>query len=335
MHPKMLQSADGPGAVLADFGQGALLKREQIAYVVTGRNEQRFVGKDSAGLFLLPAEWLIKEKKWEPWQPHRVAITGRASYTALCAGCHTTGFDVATETWTEPGVGCECCHGPGERHVQGREDTPGETMVNPAHLPFARQNMVCGQCHSAGFDKSGLHWYPTGFFPGDDLEEHFDLAKPSTGDLENSFPANPRAAFWADGTSAKHRQQYLDLRSSKHWQAGVGCLTCHRAHGGTNFPAQLRDAPLAICAQCHADIVERGEEHSHHAPQQANCLDCHMPRTVAFRRPGEESLHAFQAPNPALAQKTNSPSACIACHAHADKDNGWAAAALAQWSVKR
>ena len=47
----------------------------------------------------------------KPSEPNRKWIEN-------CAGCHTTDINVQTSTWSEKGVGCEACHGPGQDHVR-------------------------------------------------------------------------------------------------------------------------------------------------------------------------------------------------------------------------
>ena len=64
---------------------------------------------------------------------------GTEIYRRSCYPCHTTGFDAETGRYVEEGVGCEGCHGPGERYdaikcsaedllAEGRE-TEGKEMA--------------------------------------------------------------------------------------------------------------------------------------------------------------------------------------------------------------
>ncbi|HUW32866.1 MAG TPA: multiheme c-type cytochrome [Planctomycetota bacterium] len=93
--------------------------------------------------------------------PHEV-LTGTAwrgiDAAESCLGCHSTGYSVSRRAVVEAGVGCEACHGPGGRHIDSAAGTC-ET-VNPARLDLHRANMVCGQCHSQGIDKTGKYPFP-------------------------------------------------------------------------------------------------------------------------------------------------------------------------------
>ncbi len=67
-----------------------------------------------------------------------------------CGDCHTTGYNPngnqddlpgLVGTWTEPGIACEECHGPGSLHV-----------ANPyfVSLEIDRDSEQCGECHIRG-----------------------------------------------------------------------------------------------------------------------------------------------------------------------------------------
>jgi Tfp pilus assembly protein PilF len=84
------------------------------------------------------------------------------SGTALrCFRCHTTGpISLAADgaiKWTEEGVQCESCHGPGAEHL--KKPTKG-TIVNPRRFSPAELNDYCGDCHRTTADITdwGLSW---------------------------------------------------------------------------------------------------------------------------------------------------------------------------------
>jgi hypothetical protein len=67
-----------------------------------------------------------------------------------CGTCHTTGYNPSGNqddlpglvgTWSEPGIACEQCHGPGSLHV-----------ANPymVSLEIERDSELCGECHIRG-----------------------------------------------------------------------------------------------------------------------------------------------------------------------------------------
>jgi len=67
-----------------------------------------------------------------------------------CIPCHATGYDPEKKTYKEENVGCEACHGPGERHqdtMMGRDALEGGKI--------ARENglKACTRCHTAHIGK--------------------------------------------------------------------------------------------------------------------------------------------------------------------------------------
>jgi mono/diheme cytochrome c family protein len=75
-----------------------------------------------------------------------------------CIPCHATGYNPETKTYTEKNVGCEACHGPGQKYQEmmaGAEAAEGGKI--------ARENglKACTRCHHPHITK----------------EEHVDLAR--------------------------------------------------------------------------------------------------------------------------------------------------------------
>ena len=69
-----------------------------------------------------------------------------------CFGCHATGAvqnSVVTLSHMEPGISCEGCHGPGDKHVQsissGNRDEAG--MGRMKSMTAEQQADFCGSCH--------------------------------------------------------------------------------------------------------------------------------------------------------------------------------------------
>jgi mono/diheme cytochrome c family protein len=75
-----------------------------------------------------------------------------------CIQCHATGYDLEKKTYKEKNVGCEACHGPGEKY---QEMMMGADAIEGGKI--ARENGLksCTRCHKAHIGK----------------EEHIDLAR--------------------------------------------------------------------------------------------------------------------------------------------------------------
>jgi predicted CXXCH cytochrome family protein len=190
----------------------------------------------------------VKEQAWAPQE----AVDAKTD----CLGCHTSGYDPATAKWTELGVDCEMCHGPGSAHAGSAPDAKRSTIVNPKSLDPAHQAAVCGRCHSVGKDKDGIHTFSTTFRPGDDLDQSFTLTQNVEKGARNS--------------------QYNELRlgGGKHLAAGTACTSCHDPHGSK--PMQLRAASVnELCLTCHQGKLQ-GAQHSEGALKAVSCATCHM-----------------------------------------------------------
>jgi predicted CXXCH cytochrome family protein len=264
--------------------------------------------------------------------------TGRAqTANTMCLECHVTGFrkgyDAAThrfETgWSEPGVACEACHGPGSAHVawsRTRErgadrgfavalGEPGEWR-RAANEPTARRKPArtarteietCAPCHAR---RTSLFHEPP---RGQPLLENHRLAL-----LEPEL-------YFADGQQQDEVYEYGSFLQSRMHAAGVTCGDCHEPHG-----LALRAEGNALCGQCHQPERFDAREHHHHEPATPGsaCVDCHMPaRTYMQVDPRRD--HGFRVPRPDLATGLGVPSACADCHA--ERGDGWAAERIATW----
>ena len=79
-------------------------------------------------------------------------------WNKYCWNCHTSqeeeGFDINTGTYktafTETGINCEMCHGPGSAHVQRMKENPKDkvtAIINAGKLPPRERMTDCLQCH--------------------------------------------------------------------------------------------------------------------------------------------------------------------------------------------
>ena len=71
-----------------------------------------------------------------------------------CSGCHTTNRSVREPAWSEMGVGCEACHGPGREHVSNMGDT--------GKIVMSREADICGRCHGGNLSGAEIRCKPLG-----------------------------------------------------------------------------------------------------------------------------------------------------------------------------
>lgn len=232
-----------------------------------------------------------------------------------CGGCHATGVDLESKTFTEPGVGCEACHGPGSHHVALPKTAVFDkrsTIVNPAKLTPGVAVQICGSCHNRGKSTKvkGSGW-PVGYRPGRALTAYYK---------STSFEAGDKKHVYANEFSKGHHQQYIDWVQSQHFREGVGCNSCHYVHqlGVPSTRYQTLASGSAQCLTCHT-MINNNQAHSIHS--FANCIGCHMPRIAKSAESGDIHSHVFVAllPKDTLRNKVL-PNSCQTCHEHKDAD---------------
>ncbi len=329
-------NTEGPDGTLADFELTHTLGVEPLQQYLApfpgGRLQSLTIAWDTAR-----NRWfhLYPDERIEPDDP--LHWTGRyQTWNLQCAACHSTdlrkGYDVGSDTydttWAEIDVGCQACHGPGERHAalargagDGDAAPPGDWgLVAPfSAADPARELDACAPCHSR-------------------REELTPVAAHGGPLLDDFLPARlAEGLYHPDGQILDEVYVYGSFVQSRMHAAGVRCTDCHDPHRLT-----LRADGNAVCTQCHRERpVDRFPSlapgrydtpaHHHHEAGSAGarCVSCHMPdRTYMVVDPRRD--HGFRVPRPDLSAALGTPNACTGCHA--DRDDAWAAATVAGWS---
>lgn len=169
-----------------------------------------------------------------------------------CFACHTT-LSTVGEKFDEngliPGVTCEACHGPGEKHVETMQaaklagiSPPAKYIFNPARLNPADSVDFCGACHNTWWDivLSGMKGV------------------------------------------ANVRSNPYRLQGSKCWGNGdprITCIACHDPHVEVVKDSASYDHN---CLNCHLASPAAKPDANH--PGKAcpvgtkECSSCHMPK---------------------------------------------------------
>jgi hypothetical protein len=241
--------------------------------------------------------------QWDPIKGTYVDHQPIRDWLVKCAGCHTTGYQPKTRTFNEFNIGCEACHGPGSEHVAGEGDT--------SKIIIDRSSEGCGFCHIRA-ENAATAEFPAKTF---NFPIGYQLGKPETlAFIPEALTAT--ASFFPDGTSKRHRQQYLDthypgFRITKHYEKGVSCTECHDPHKSgvlTTYDNALPAGVYGIKAYDNVAgttkyIAWDGEGLS--KPREQLCTSCHANVPA-------DHVHQFT-PAASAAAQAGAPS-CIDCH---------------------
>lgn len=315
--------------------------------------QQYLVEFPGGRLQTLPFSWDTRPaeaggQRWFHVYPHEMIApddplywTGREqNWNYMCAECHSTqvdlGYDPAGDSfatsWKELDVSCEACHGPGSVHVAQAEraafdaarglvvdldDRAGAAWVmNPetgiaerskARLEPPRQPEACGRCHA----RRGV------------IAPEYEYGKPLADTHLPALLEEP--LYFADGQIREEVYVYGSFLQSRMYRAGVSCSDCHEPHSLTLVTG---DDPNAVCAQCHLPAKFATDGHRRHAPEHADCVDCHMQERT-YMVVDDRRDHSFRVPRPDLSERVGTPNACNGCHN--DREPSWAIAAVAEW----
>jgi len=318
--------------------RGGVETRYRIVEALGGKDVVYFLAAfDRGRLQTLPVAYDVRKREWfdmaASGAPHASSVASapldwkdwRFTFNTACRGCHVSQianhYDPATDayrtTWTEPGINCETCHGPGQAHVDVCRAAPAwkppeDLRIVSVKRDFshAQANALCGACHAKAAPLTAT------FAPGDRFSDHFELAVYDNPD------------FYPDGRDLGENYTFASWSRSPCVAAGgLDCLHCHTSSGRYKFA----DATKAddACQPCHSAIVADAAGHSHHPAGSpgARCVACHMPTTEFARM--RRSDHSMLPPLPAATLAYGSPNACASCHP--DRDAAWADAAARAW----
>jgi len=120
---------------------------DDIAFVLGGYGwKVRFITGEQGDYKVVVGEdvqWNIPTEEWVDYH-----VGNPTDYNFGCFVCHTTGPDEATNTFAEPGVTCEACHGPGNLHILDAAENPNG--VDMSLIRIDTRGEACGSCHNRG-----------------------------------------------------------------------------------------------------------------------------------------------------------------------------------------
>ncbi len=266
------------------------------------KESSAYVGSDTCGA--------CHSDKYDAWKTskhsgERNALNGSANTTEPkqdwienCSGCHTTNRSATEATWSEMGVGCEACHGPGGDHVSNGGDT--------GKIVSSKAADICGRCHGGnttgkGLMSDGTRWV-VGFHPGGKLSDVQRLQMTSLDPAELPPPVIENHPLiynmWKASGHAKSSGGTFKI-GDKEWTGPITCVACHNPHQ-SELPHQLVMDPHEICDACHntqAGVVRgkgaKGIEPTRSLHTAISCVECHMTEKnhlMKILRPDDPNL---------------------------------------------
>jgi predicted CXXCH cytochrome family protein len=294
-------------------------------------------------MYVLPAFWHVEHERWMDWKELAPVPDGahdlRQIWNTNCFNCHATnlaqGYNITARkyetTWTEMGIGCEACHGPGREHAALMEAWKNDPTSKPPYdigifsTRRASPREVFDSCSYCHGNKTNVF---TGFRAGHRYE---DYALPFL--ISAPIPENdPQGEFWPDGRPNRFNRPQAVMQSGCFESGQLACTNCHVAHGSPN-PFSLKvDITQGrngdrLCTQCHQTDVAT---HTFHEAESAGsrCINCHMS-DVNWRLLTRRLDHTYKPPVPELTAAYGIPNACTTCHDNRSPE--WAAAQMDRW----
>ena len=297
-------------------GKPAIQAWKDVSYVLGGR--QRITYIDRTGR-VSDNSYHHRIGKWDFFPQKQLSDCGPCHFTGFGAGPLHPEDPAVSGRWAERSIGCEACHGPGERHLESyrKEDIVVDVSARS-----------CGTCHTAVgrvLPKDDLH-------ATHDLVQVWNQDRHATSVRSHSFSAfcsschSPYEGQVLDAKRGSRRRVYAEQKNN------VSCIACHNPHDSTHERYDRRQVSLApsippkshvyggndqdfttvdykqlrtteqVCVQCHRGADRIDLNHAH-----ASCNDCH----TGFRRNRSLESRAFHDANQAQLS-------CRPCHKDAD-----------------
>ncbi|MEZ5286576.1 MAG: multiheme c-type cytochrome [Vicinamibacterales bacterium] len=250
-----------------------------VDYTLGSKRYQGYLSTMPDGqMYVLPVFWHVESRRWLDWKELTPIPDGahdlRQIWNANCFNCHATnivrGYDVEKRrydtTWTEMGIGCEACHGPGRAHVALADAWDKDPATKPAYddsdanrglsdlletlstrsADPRRSFDTCAYCHG---NKTNVF---VGFRAGEAYTDYAVPFLPSDAIADN----DPQGEFWPDGRPNRFNRPQALMLSGCFQKGAITCTSCHVAHGPSfehGLKVDISDGARGdeLCTQCH------------------------------------------------------------------------------------
>jgi hypothetical protein len=237
-HHRTIRETDAQSAPLVALKKSPPLEKfaGEVKLLLGGNQHLRYLkpAKGYGKLELLSVAWEQSSGRLiSPDNPH----WDPQKFQDACAGCHTTGVDSKSKTFSSLSLDCYVCHG--DATLQHSKDSALMLLAKKRRDPARVVTSICAQCHvrTGKFSSTGLP-YPNNFVAGDNLFRDFQV------DLS---PDRIAALNPADRHVLENVRDVVILGKEE-----VTCLACHEVH-------------------------KQSSKKHHQVAQSDSCLNCHHP----------------------------------------------------------
>ena len=211
---------------------------EEVKLVLGGKNRVRYLKPTAAygQAAVLSTQWV----------PPRDGQSGRLidtrsprwdekQFGASCAGCHASGVESKTRTFSTLSLDCYVCHG--EVTLEHTKDTALAWLSKKRNDPPRAVTSICAQCHvRTGHSRSSGLPYPNHFVAGDNLFRDF------------AVDFSDRAIARLNPADRHVLENVRDV--VVYGKEDVTCLSCHTVHKPSG-KKHHKVGNTAYCTSCH------------------------------------------------------------------------------------
>ncbi len=230
--------------------------------------------------------------------------SGQENKPYNCGSCHTTGYSPVGNqdglpglvgTWSEPGIRCEECHGPGSLHTQNPQGV---------EMKVTYDSQLCGKCHIRGAPESVNA--SGGFIQHHEQYEELFQSKHATIDCVQCH--DPHAGVIqlriAEAQTTRTSCENCHFEKTRYQAVDVHgnfleCIDCHMPRvsksavgNAATFTGDLRTHLMAIDPFQIGQFTEDGSEALSQLSLDFACRHCHNPDGIASEKTDEELIGA-------------------------------------------
>lgn len=319
---------------------------------------QLYLGRIGPSRYVLPVQFNAKTAEYALYHPEewydatgaalpidRATVDRDQAYERRCAGCHSTGVNVARSaggafpgewsmSFTDLNVACEACHGPGRAHVEAPDALKKSRIVNPTTLTTTEdldgvggggtpidnmimQNYVCTQCHQKGTGQFSALGTPetTLLYPSMANPQGRPVLYRPGMDLRDYFATSQDANdYW--GAQDKNGNGLIDIVAHEEDLNRNGVLDPGE-DANANGVLDRKEFIAAASSQMQG-VEHAGGPHAADKPYDHPCFTCHDMHKADRLHLLVSENEGVPVPQPgdSTAQRNN---LCLSCHAtHGD-----------------